>query len=534
MAISAQVTGPDFTKGVSVDLIQEGETILGHVGDKAVLLAKVEGEIYAVGANCTHYGGPLNQGLLAGHHIHCPWHHSSFNIKTGEAEKAPALVPISCWRTEVKDDKIFVTGKKTIPRPIVRGTESQHVVIVGGGAAGTSCAAMLRRQGFAGTIQMISHDDSIPYDRTNLSKDYLSGTAPDDWLPILKESFFDKNKIQLNLNVAVVKVDSAKRSVLLSNDKTLFYDKLVLATGGEPISPPIPGIDQPHVFMLRTLKDCHRIIDKCDGSKTVAVIGAGFIGLEVAASLKQRGIDVHVIAPEELPLIKNLGIHVGSYIKKTHESHGVRFHLGHSVKEINSRSVILDNNTKIECDFVVVGVGIKPNLELARQAGCEIDHGVIVDEYMQTTVPGVYAAGDIARWPDPRSLRPIRVEHWEVAERHGQVVACNILGARLKYQDVPFFWTQQFDKIICYIGYSDHFDRMDLLGDPGKDDFAVVYYEGDRVAAFMSVGRDLENLKVEQALNRIDYQKVEDIVRDYERHLRKPEPPPPNYFEPSP
>jgi NADPH-dependent 2,4-dienoyl-CoA reductase/sulfur reductase-like enzyme/nitrite reductase/ring-hydroxylating ferredoxin subunit len=534
MGTSAQVTGPDFTKGVSVDLIQEGETLLGHVGDKAVLLAKVEGEIYAVGANCTHYGGPLNQGLLEGHHIHCPWHHSSFNIKTGEAEKAPALVPISCWRTEVKDEKIFVTGKKTIPRPVLRGTESQHVVIVGGGAAGTSCAAMLRRQGFAGTIQMVSHDESIPYDRTNLSKDYLSGNAPEDWLPILKESFFDKNKIQLNLNVSVVKVDAAKKSVLLSDDKVLFYDKLVLATGGEPITPPIPGVDQKNVFMLRTLKDCRRIIEKCDGSKTVAVIGAGFIGLEVAASLKQRGIDVHVIAPEQMPLIKTLGIHVGSYIKKAHESHGVRFHLGHNVKEINDGHVVLDDGTQIECDFVVVGVGIKPNLELAKQAGCDIDHGVLVNEHMETSVPGIYAAGDIARWPDPRSLRPIRVEHWEVAERHGQVVACNILGARIKYQDVPFFWTQQFDKIICYIGYSDRFDRMDVLGDPGKDDFAVVYYEDDRVAAFMSVGRDLENLKVEQALNRIDYQKVEDIFKEFEHHLKKPEPPSPNYFEPSP
>ncbi|WP_413560928.1 FAD-dependent oxidoreductase [Bdellovibrio sp. HCB209] len=534
MGTSAQVSGPDFTKGVSTELIQEGETLLGHVGDKAVMLAKVEGEIYAVGANCTHYGGPLNQGLLVGHHIHCPWHHSSFNVKTGEAEKAPALVPISCWHTEVRDGKIFVTGKKTIPRPTLRGTETQQVVIIGGGAAGTACASMLRRQGFAGTVQMVSHDDSIPYDRTNLSKDYLSGNAPEEWLPILKNQFFQKNKIQMNLRVAAIKIDSIKRQVLLSDGKILGYDKLLLATGGEPVKPPIPGIDRDHVFMLRTLTDCRRIIEKCDNSKSVVVIGAGFIGLEVAASLKQRGVDVHVVAPEDMPLMKTLGVHVGSYLKKAHESHGVRFHLGHTVKEIHEAHVVLDDHTEIPCDFIVVGVGINPNLELARQAGCEIDHGVLVNDSLETSVPGIFAAGDIARWPDPRSLRPIRVEHWEVAERHGQIAACNMLGAKVKYQDVPFFWTQQFDKILCYIGFSDRFDRMDLLGSPEGDDFAVVYYEDDRVAAFLTVGRDLENLKVEQALQRIDYNKVEDIIRDYERHLRKPEHPSPNYFEPSP
>ncbi|WP_413578205.1 FAD-dependent oxidoreductase [Bdellovibrio sp. HCB290] len=534
MGTSAQLTGPDFSKGVSVELIQEGETLLGFVGDKAVLLVKVEGEIHAVGANCSHYGGPLSQGLLVGHHIHCPWHHSSFNVKTGEAEKAPALTPISCWRTEVVDEKVFVKGKKSIPQPVLRGTESQHVVIVGGGAAGTSCAAMLRRQGFAGTIQMVSHDETSPYDRTNLSKDFLSGNAPEDWLPILKDSFFEKNKIQLHLNTDAVRVDPEKRTVELSDGRNLHYDKLLLATGGEPVTPPIPGVNNENVLMLRTLKDCRKIISKCENAKTVAVIGAGFIGLEVAASLTQRNISVHVIAPEEMPLIKSLGIHVGSYLKHVHESHGVHFHLGHTIKEILQDRIILDDLTSVECDFVVVGVGIKPNLQLAEQAGCDLDHGVLVNEYLETSVPGIYAAGDIARWPDPRSMRPIRVEHWEVAERQGQVVACNMLRIKTKYNDVPFFWTQQFDKIICYIGYSDRFDRMDVLGDPGKDDFAVVYYEDDRIVAFMSVGRDLENLKVEQALQRIDYAKVEQILRDYERHIKRPEPPPPSYFEPSP
>ncbi|MBO9665476.1 MAG: FAD-dependent oxidoreductase [Bdellovibrio sp.] len=534
MGVSGEVSGPDFTKGVSIDLIKEGEMLLGHVGDKGVLLVKVDGEIYAVGSHCTHYGAPLNDGLLVGHTLHCPWHHSTFSVKTGEALKAPALVPISCWSTEVRDDKIFVTGKKKIPVGIRRGTESQHIVIIGSGAAGTAAAAMLRRHGFAGGIQIISEDEVPPYDRTNLSKDYLAGNAQEDWMPLFKENFYERHKINLNLGVMAVRIEPRRKSVLLSDGRTIHYDKLLLATGGTPMQPPIPGIEKENVFMLRSMRDCQKIIDRTSWAQKVAIIGAGFIGLEVASSLRARNLEVHVIAPEEMPLLKALGVHAGSYLKHLHERNGVHFHLGHSVKEIRDRSILLDEGVTVECDFVIVGTGIKPNTALAQQAGCEIDHGVLVNEFLETSVPDIYAAGDIARWPDPRCMRNIRVEHWEVAERQGQVAASNMMGERVKFNDVPFFWTQHYDKVLCYIGFSDRYDRMDVLGDVEKDDFAIAYYEDDRVAAFLTVGRDRESLQIEDALNHMDSDKAQEIFLEYERHLRRPPPEVPNYFEPSP
>ncbi len=247
----------------------------------------------------------------------------------------------------------------------------------------------------------------------------------------------------------------------------------------------------------------------------------GFIGLEVAASLRLRNMEVQVIEKEELPLVKAVGVQVGSYLKKMHEDHGVRFHFGHSVKEIRERSVLLDNGQSLDCDFVIVATGIKPNTALAEQAGCRIHDGIIVNEFLETSVPGIFAAGDIARWSDPRSSRSLRVEHWEVAERQGQVAALNMLGDQVVFKDVPFFWTQHYDLNFCYVGFSDQFDRMDVIGNMDEEDFAVAYYEDQRIAAFLTVGRDKESLMVEEALARFDDKKVHDIVREYENNMQK-------------
>ncbi|WP_374079299.1 FAD-dependent oxidoreductase [Bdellovibrio bacteriovorus] len=519
MAVSAKTSGPDFSKGVSEDVLKDGESLLGHVGDEPVLLVRQEGMFYAIGAKCSHYGGPLNEGLIVGETVHCPWHHACFDLQTGEALKAPALNPVAAWHSELRDGKMFVTDKKA---PVIaprEETASQRVVIIGGGAAGTSAAVMLRRHGYQGGIQLISEDKSLPYDRPNLSKDYLAGNAPDDGLPLYSEEFYKDNKIHMELEVRAEKIDPHRRAVHLSNGKSFRYDHCLIATGGAPIKPPIPGVDKDHVYLLRTLQDCRRIIARTSWSSRVVIIGAGFIGLEVASALRMRNMEVHIVAPEEMPLLKIVGVHVGSYIKKLHEQHGVHFHLGHSVKEIRDRSVLLDEGQSIDCDFVIVGAGIRPNTSLAEEAGCEVNGGIVVNEYLETSVPGIYAAGDIARWPDPRSQRSIRVEHWEVAERQGQVAALNILGDKVRFQEVPFFWTQHYDLSLCYTGFSDRFDRMDVLGDMEKEDFAVAYYEDQRIAALLTVGRDQESLLVEEALAHLDDKKVHDIIREYEHRV---------------
>lgn len=518
MAMEEKDQGPDFSKGILEGTIKNGNSLLGHVGMEPVLLVLQEGEYFAVGAKCTHYGGPLNEGLIEGETVHCPWHHACFDLRTGEVLKSPALNPINAWKVEVQDGRVFVTEKKALVINPRAGTESKRFLIVGAGAAGTAAAVMLRRHGFQGAIVLVDEGKDLPYDRPNLSKEYLAGNAPDQWMPLYSEKFYKENKINLELNARAEKIDTHRQGILLSNGKTLHYDRCLISTGGFAKKPPIPGIDKTNVYVLRTLLDCRRIIARTSWAFRVVIVGAGFIGMEAAAALRMRNIDVHVVAPDELPLLKVFGVHVGSYLKKLHERNGVKFHLGHTVKEIRDRSVVLDNGQSVDCDFVLVGVGIELNTSLAKAAGCHVDDGIIVDEYLETTVPNIFAAGDIARWPDARSQRAIRVEHWDVAERQGQVAALNMLGDQVKFQDVPFFWTQQYDFKLGYVGYSDCFDRMDVMGDMDKDDFAVAFYEDQRVAALLTVGRDRENLLAEQALMELDEKKLHYILKEYERY----------------
>lgn len=522
MAVSAKLSGPDLASGVMEDLLKDGESLLGHVGGESVLLVRQDGSYFAVGAKCSHYGGPLNEGLIVGETVHCPWHHACFDLRTGEVLKAPALNPIAAWYVEVKDGKVFVTGKKVIAASPRVGTENQRFVIIGAGGAGTAAAVNLRSHGFQGTVTMVSEDKALPYDRPNLSKDFLSGNAPESWIPLFPEEFYKDNKIHLELGVSALKIDSHRQHVLLSNGKTLSYDRCLIATGGEPIKPPIPGIGKDHVYFLRTLQDSRRIIARTSWSSRVVIIGAGFIGLEVAAALRLRNMQVYVVAPEEMPLLKVVGVHVGSFLKKLHEKNGVHFHLGHAVKEIRDRSVVLDSGKSIECDFVIIGTGIHPNTSLAEQAGCRVDHGVVVNSHLETSIPGIFAAGDIARWPDPHSAKLIRVEHWEVAESQGQVAALNMLGDQVTYQDVPFFWTQHYNLRLRYIGYSEAFDRMEVFGDMEKENFAVGFYEDQKLAALLTVGRDQESLHMEEAFKHLDDKKASEIIREYERRTDHP------------
>ena len=287
---------------------------------------------------------------------------------------------------------------------------------------------MLRRRGFDGSIVMLSHDDGPPVDRPNLSKDYLAGNAPEDWLPLRSDDFYTENSIELRLNTDVTGIDVRTCEVMVAGGKNLTYDRLLLATGAEPIRLPIPGGDRPHVYTLRSLADCRAIIDAAKGARRAIVIGASFIGLEATAALRARDIEVHVVAPEQRPMERVLGPQMGDFVRALHEEHGVVFHLQDTVIEIDGRRATLKSGAVLETDFVVVGVGVRPRVALAEQAGLTIDRGVAVDGYLESSVRGIYAAGDIARWPDPHSGNNIRVEHWVVAERQGQTAARNMLG----------------------------------------------------------------------------------------------------------
>lgn len=493
--------GPDLTQGIAlIEFV--GEMLLGHVGDQAVLLVRSRSEIFAIDAHCSHYHGPLAEGLVVGDSIRCPWHHACFDLRTGEAARAPALIPLAVWQVEHEGDRIFVRQKREQPKPRGKGPADApgQIVIVGGGAAGFAAAEMLRRQEFRGSIVMLSSDSSPPVDRPNLSKDYLAGSAPEDWLPLRPDSFYAEVSIDLRLKSNVTSIDTKAHNVVIAGGGTVPYDRLLLATGAEPVRLPIPGADQPHVHTLRSLADCRAIIDSLKGARRAIVIGASFIGLEAAAALRARDIEVHVVAPEQRPMERVLGPDIGDFVRALHEKQGVIFHFGDTVVAIDGKRATLKIGGVLEADVVVVGVGVRPRLGLAEQAGLKLDRGVAVDSHLETSVPGIYAAGDIARWPDPHSGENIRVEHWVVAERQGQTAARNMLGQREIFDAVPFFWSQHYDVPINYVGHAEQWDEIVIDGNIAAKDCLLQYKSKGRVLAVSSIYRDLASLQAELAM----------------------------------
>ncbi|MBS0223693.1 MAG: FAD-dependent oxidoreductase [Proteobacteria bacterium] len=503
----AEPTGPDLTRGIAFADLADGTLLAGHVGDEEVLLARQGDDVFAVSAHCTHYHGPLAEGLMVDDTVRCPWHHACFSLRTGEAIHAPAFTPLDCWSVEWRDGRLFVTERKataTIPEPHTRPEEAApgRIVIVGGGAAGFAAAEMLRRRRYQGSIVMLSNDDVGPVDRPNLSKDYLAGNAPEDWIPLRPESFYADNGIDLRLRSNVAGIDPRSREVQLSDGSAVPYDRLLLATGAEPIRLTIPGADGPRVRTLRSLSDSRAIIEYAKSARRAVVIGASFIGLEAAASLRARQMEVHVVAPEKRPLERILGAGMGDLVRRLHEEHGVVFHLEEVPTAIEGSLVRLRGGNVIEADLVVMGVGVRPRIELAEKAGLMIDRGVVTDALLETSAPGLFAAGDIVRWPDAHSGQAIRVEHWVVAERQGQTAALNMLGHREAFRQVPFFWSQHYDVPINYVGHAERWDEMAVEGDIAGKDCLVRYKSQGRTLAAASIFRDLANLQEEVSLER--------------------------------
>jgi NADPH-dependent 2,4-dienoyl-CoA reductase/sulfur reductase-like enzyme/nitrite reductase/ring-hydroxylating ferredoxin subunit len=493
--------GPDFTQGVAQDAFPENGLLTGLVGDEEVLLVRGDGDIFAVSAHCTHYHGPLADGLVTDGAIRCPWHHACFDLRTGQALHAPAFDPLACWKVEQRDGKVFVREKLPQAKPSVRaGNAPEKIVIAGGGAAGFAAAEMLRRLDYKGALVMLSDDTATPVDRPNLSKDYLAGKAPEEWVPLRPDSYYADNGIDLRLGKQIGAIKPREREVALSDGSSISYDRLLIATGAEPVRLDLPGASSHDVFTLRSLADCRAIIARAESAKRVLVVGASFIGLEVAASLVTRGLEVHVVAPEARPLEKVMGPQLGDVIRAMHEEKGVHFHMGNTVTSFEKGQVTLKDGTKFQADFAVLGVGVRPRIQLAEAAGLTIDRGIAVDAFLKTSAPDVYAAGDVARWPDRHSGAAIRVEHWVVAERQGQIAARNMLGLATEFSAVPFFWSQHYDVSINYVGYAESWDALEVEGDLAANDGLVRFRKGGKTLAVASIFRDVESLKAEVAM----------------------------------
>jgi apoptosis-inducing factor 3 len=503
MGEQAPASGPDLKQGIRDSDLREGVPLLGQVDGEAVVLVRDGAAVHALGATCTHYGGPLAEGRVFGGAIHCPWHHACFDLKTGRAS-GPALAAVACFDVALENGTIRVGAKRdTTPAP--RETPAS-VVIVGAGAAGVACAEALRAEGHRGTITLVSGEGSDPVDRPNLSKDYLAGNAPEEWVFLRTADALASSNVTL-VNDRATSIDAAKRTVTLSSGRALPFDALLLATGAEPIRLPLPGADLAHVHTLRTLANSRAIASSANADTRAVVIGASFIGLEAAASLRARGAAVTVVGPESVPLARVLGDEVGAFVRRVHEGKGVAFQLGKKPQSIAADHVLLDDGTKIPANLVVMGVGVKPRLELAE--GLKIDRGVVVDHELRVA-PNIWAAGDIARYSYDDEL--VRIEHWHVATRHGQAVARSMLGLPAR-PSVPFFWSQHHDVTLGYVGHAEKFDTPVVHGSLDGRDAHIVYRDGGRVKAVVTIGRDPLALDVEAAMERRDTAALDALLR---------------------
>ena len=479
--------------------------LLGRVGDDDVLLARAGDRFFAVGAHCTHYHGALADGLLVENTVRCPLHHACFSLETGEALRAPALDAIACWRVERQGDKVFVREKAAAPKSVrtaASGQRPSSVGIIGGGAAGLAAADMLRREGYDGPITMISADQDPPVDRPNLSKDYLAGEAQEDWIPLWPADLYAERRVELVLGTRVASIEAKSRAVVFENGSRREFGALLMTTGADPVRLPIPGADHPQVLYLRSFADSRAIVERAAQAKHAVVVGASFIGLEVSASLRTRGVAVDVVAPQRVPLERIMGTEIGRFVQSLHEAHGVVFHLGETVTSIAGRTVTLSGGRTLDADFVVMGVGVRPATAIAERSGLAVDRGIVVNEFLETSAPGIFAAGDVARWPDPHTGDRIRIEHWVVAERQGQVAARNLLGRRERFDAVPFFWSQHYDVTIRYVGHAERWDQVEVDGSLDKRDATVSFVRSGRKLAVATVSRDRACLEAEVELER--------------------------------
>src|SRR5262245_30679097 len=501
---------------------KDGEMKQVDAGGTNILLARVNGKYYAVGATCPHYGGTLAEGALCGERIICPLHHASFDVKTGDLLEPPAFDALPRYEVKIDGERVIVAvpddaDDRRTPPMVERDArqDERTFVILGGGAAGYMAAQTLREDGFRGRILMVTREDRLPYDRPNLSKDYLQGHAEPEWMPLRPDEFFNDHEIEVLRGRYATRIDAKAKTVSFKDGDQLAYDALLVATGGEPRTLQIAGSDLQNVLTLRSFADSDAIIAAAEQAKRAVVIGASFIGMEAASSLKTRGLDVTVVELEQAPFKKALGGEIGLLFRKIHEDNGVRFRLGAKIARIigdgKVEAVEIESGEKIDADLVVVGVGVKPATDFLKGVELSDDGGVVVDEYLRAA-DGLYAAGDVARFPSPLAGERQRIEHWRTALQQGRVAARNMAGRAVSYTSVPFFWTRQFDAGLLYVGHATSWDEIIIQGDMSTQNFLAFYVKGDHVRAVAGTNRDRDVAAVE-GLMRVDRMPTPDQLR---------------------
>jgi NADPH-dependent 2,4-dienoyl-CoA reductase/sulfur reductase-like enzyme/nitrite reductase/ring-hydroxylating ferredoxin subunit len=485
----------------SGDELPEGRLLEVDAGGKKVLLLRQDGVLRAYGARCPHYDAPLAHGLLHDGRLVCPWHQGTFDARTGDLLEPPPLAGLTALAVRVDADGDVLVDRpddaprqRTMPMATRADDDPRTFCVVGGGAAGAAAVEALRQHGFTGRIVLVDREGRRPYDRPNLSKDYLAGTAVADWLPLRPASFYERYGIEL-LTAEVRELDAATRRLELGDGTVLTPDAVLIATGGLARTLDVAGADLPGVHTLRSWSDCDAVVASLEGAAQAVVVGASFIAMEGAASLRERGLEVTVVAPEAVPLERQLGAAIGGFLRRRHEEHGVRFLLGHTVARFAGdegvREVALDDGSRLTAGVVLVGVGVRPATDFVANAAVNADGSLDVDAELRLNDRGVWAAGDVARYPESHVGDRVRIEHWRLAEQLGRAAAASMAGHGGPFTAVPAFWTQQFGLRLPFVGVAGAWDDTVVLGDLPGGDFTVAFARGGRLVAAAGT-RDLD------------------------------------------
>ena len=401
-------------------------------------------------------------------------------------------------------------------------------VIIGASLAGGVAAATLRQDGFDGEVILIGAEAQPPYERPPLSKQYLRGEAPFEKALVRPAGFYEQNRIETRFGTRATRVDPRTRTVTLDTGPPVRYDKLLIATGVRNRRPAIPGLDLPGVFDLRTVGDADALRSEIAPGRKAVVVGMGFIGCEVAASLRQQGVDVVSIDPSPTPLFRVLGADVGRLIAAVHQDHGVRTVFDDVVSRFEGGArverAITRSGKRFDCDFAVVGVGAEPVTDLVAGSGIDTDNGILVDEYCRTTIDDIYAAGDVANHYHPIFQKQIRVEHWQNAMRQAAAAARSMLGMRLPYDAIHWFWSDQYDVNVQYAGFHDTWDQVVVRGQSGDRNVLAFYLKQGRIDAVVGInrGKDIRRaLPLIKSRDSVDPRQLADETVDLRSLLRE-------------
>lgn len=475
------------------------------VNGEAVVAARIAGRVCAIGATCPHRGALLADGVLDGTRVICPWHHATFEMTSGGLLDGPAFDGVAPYEVAEERGQVAISGPRGTPARRRRAMpDTSGIVIAGGGAGGVAAALRLRELGYDGRLTLLSADADPPYDRTELSKLYLAGESGPETLPLRAEGYYDEAAIDLRLETAMTGVDPRERTVTLESGERVGYRSLLIATGARPQRLPVTGGDLAGVVTFRSRRDCEDLAGRATRGLPVVVVGSSFIGMEVAAALRQRGCEVTVVSNEHRPYQRVVGPAMSGFFQRHHEEAGVVFHWDTELVSCEGaeqvRAITLRDGTRVEAELVVLGLGVRPAVPTV--AGIDLDeHGALETDRTMRVLPDLWAAGDVASYP-ARAGGRTRVEHWRVAEQQGRVAAEAMLGRNPVFDAVPFFWTLQLGVSMRYVGSPERWDRETVLGDPGTGQFLCLYSRDDQVVSAASAERDQDLAAIELLLQR--------------------------------